>query len=40
MSHSLAAQDRLVHRCVCGAWVYGAKPCTVCVIATGTEAAA
>ena len=40
MSSTLAAQDRRIHRCTCGAWLYGARPCTVCAIAHGTEAAA
>lgn len=24
------AQDRLVHRCTCGAWCWGSRPCTTC----------
>jgi hypothetical protein len=24
------AQDRLIHRCTCGAWVWGSRPCSVC----------
>jgi hypothetical protein len=26
----LNAQDRLITRCTCGAWLYGSAPCGTC----------
>ncbi len=26
----LNAQDRLIHRCGCGTWLYGEMPCGTC----------